>query len=479
MTTEDRHAGAARFAAELAAIVGAAHVLTGADVVAGYVADWTGQWRGHTLAVVRPGSTEEVSAVLALCHRAGWAVVPQGGNTGLVGGSVPMHGEVLLSTARLTRIEEVDPVGRTLAAGAGVTIAQAQGAAREHGLDLGVDLASRESATLGGIVATNAGGVRVIRHGDTRSRLVGVEAVLSDGRVLTRWKSLHKDNVGYDLPGLLTGSEGTLAVITRVLLRLVVPAAETQVALAGMASAGAALGLIHRLEDQGLTIEAAEIMTRAGVELVCAHQELRDPLDGPAPYYLLVEVSGSADVEASLLAVVADAGDSLLNAVVEAGPAPRLWAYRELHTESLSCDSGTPVLKLDIATPLAAVDAFLGQLASGLAARFPDARAVCFGHLAVGNIHVNLLGVPDAQRDAATDYVLRLVAAHDGSISAEHGVGRAKAQWMPLGRSDVDLQVMAAVRAALDPSGLLNPHILVGPGTLPNRPRKGLTEEAR
>ena len=452
----------ATFVDELAHIVGPANVLTDSDMVAGYVTDWTGHWHGATTAVVRPADTHEVSAVLACCHRAGVAVVPQGGNTGLVGGSVPMRGEIVLSTTRLAAIEEIDPVGRTLAAGAGVTVAQAQQAVREHGLDLGIDLASRDSATLGGIVSTNAGGVRMIKYGNTRSRLLGVEAVLSDGRVLTRWKALTKDNVGYDLPGLLTGAEGTLAVVTRVLMRLVIPAAATQVVMIGVDSVGAGLELIRRLECAGLTLEAAELMTRAGIGLVRKHRQLRMPLDADAPFYVLVEVSGPAEAQSILLGVLADADGMVLDAVVEAGPATKLWQYRESHTESVSAESSTPPVKLDIATPLRETEPFIEGLTAGLAIDFPGVYPICFGHIADGNIHVNLLDVADDRRDAVADFVLRLVTRHDGSISAEHGVGRAKARWITLGRSDVDLDLMASIRAALDPAGMLNPNILPG-----------------
>lgn len=445
---------------ELASVVGPAQVLTDPDVVAGYVTDWTGHWTGHTVAVVRPASTAEVSAVLAACHRRGAAVVPQGGNTGLVGGSVPMRGEVVLSTVRLNGIEHVDAVGRTLAAGAGVTVARARQAARDHGLDLGVDLASRDSATLGGIVATNAGGIRVIRYGNTRAQLLGVEAVLADGRVLTRWKELTKDNVGYDLPGLLAGSEGTLAVLTRVLMRLVVPPSDTQVALVGVENVSAALGLVADLQRAGLTLEAAELMTRAGVELVRAHRGLRSPLDVDPPFHLLVEVSGRDEAQAALLSVLQDAGATVRGAAVEPGPAHRLWEYRERHTEAVGAESSTPPVKLDVSTPLREIEPFLDALHDELAVAFPAVRAVCFGHLGDGNVHVNLLDVAADRRETITDLVLRRVARHDGSISAEHGVGRAKAPWIGLGRTEVDLAVMRSIRTAFDPAGLLNPGVL-------------------
>ncbi|MGW5517170.1 FAD-binding oxidoreductase [Nocardia africana] len=445
---------------ELAAIVGRAHVLTDPDVVAGHVVDWTGHWIGNTCAVVRPADTAEVAAVMAACHRAGVAVVPQGGNTGLVGGSIPMHGELVLSTARLDEIERVDPIGRTIAAGAGVTVARAQQAAREYDLDLGIDLASRDSATLGGIVATNAGGIRMIKNGNTRHQVLGLEAVLADGRTVRRWKELTKDNVGYDLPGLLAGSEGTLAVVTRVLMRLVVPPRETHVALIGVGDVGAALSLMAELQRAGLILEAAELMTRAGVDLVRTHCDLRAPLAADPAFYLLVEVSGPPETEAVLFDVLEAAGPMVLDAAVEPGPAHRLWRYREGHTESVSAESSTPPVKLDLSTPLREIEPFLVALGEDLAESAPAVRAICFGHLGDGNIHVNLLDIADDDRDAVTDTVLRRVALHDGSISAEHGIGRAKARWIGLGRSDVDLDIMRSIRAALDPARLLNPHIL-------------------
>nr|KOY49670.1 FAD-linked oxidase [Gordonia sp. NB41Y] len=446
----------------LAAIVGRAHVLTDADMVAGFVTDWTGHWHGRTTAVVRPADTGEVSAVLALCHRAGIAVVPQGGNTGLVGGSIPMNGEVVLSTTRLDRIEEVDPVGRTLAAGAGVRVAAAQRAAAEHGLALGTDLASRESATLGGIVSTNAGGVAMVKNGSTRSRLLGVEAVLADGRVVTRWTPLTKDNIGYDLPGLLAGAEGTLAVITRVLLRLVLPARTTATVLAGVDTISAALTLRDAISAAGLTLEAGELMTADGLDLVCAQQGVRRPLGTRTAYTALFEVSGPADPATALVEVLSDAdsGGIVVDAVLEDGHAPRLWHYREGHTESAAAASSTPVVKLDVAVPLPTMQNFLDELSALLHDDFPTVRPICFGHFVDGNVHVNLLDVPAARRDEVTDAVLQTVARHGGSISAEHGIGRAKLAWIGLGRDAVDRQIMAAVRAAFDPDSILNPHVL-------------------
>ncbi len=445
---------------ELTDIVGAAQVLTEPDMTAHYVTDWTGRWCGNTTAVVRPADTREVARVIQVCHRAGVGVVPQGGNTGLVGGSVPMHGEVVLSLVRLDDIGEVDPIGHTLAAGAGATVARVQSAARDAGFTFGIDLASRDSATLGGIVATNAGGVRMIKYGDTRAQLLGIEAVMSDGRVLTRWKTFRKDNVGYHLPSLLAGSEGTLAVVTKVLMKLHVPPSHTHCALIGIRTVGAAPALVDRLRRTGLTIEAAELMTDAGLHLVRRHRTLRRPLGEEFPYYLLVEVSGPPDTEALLLRTLELAGDLVVDATVEPDRGARLWSYREGHTEAINAASATPPVKLDITTPLAEVESFVDALTRTLGTEFPRARLILFGHIADGNVHVNLLDVEPGQAHRITGRVFELVAAHDGSISAEHGIGRSKASWMHLARSAVDIEVMKAIRNGIDPMLTLNPHIL-------------------
>jgi FAD/FMN-containing dehydrogenase len=448
----------------LTAIVGSGHVLTDEAVTKGYRTDWTGRWEGRATAVVRPASTDEVSAVVRACAGAGVAVVPQGGNTGLVGASIPHDGEVLLSLRRLDAVDAVDPVEQTLAAGAGTTVAAAQAAAAQVGLMLGIDLAARESATLGGAVATNAGGLRVVRLGATRAQLLGIEAVLADGSVLRRWTGLVKDNVGYDLVGLLTGSEGTLGVVTRVLMRLVSRPAHVHVVLVGVASLAAATEALAGLRRCGLTIEAAEYFHSDGLELVTSRLGLRAPFGGDFPTYLLVETSGLA--EADVLDALSGLGPLLGDATVEAGPGSRLWAYREGHTEAISAAAvsrGGAPLKVDVAVPLRRLAAFEAAVRDRIGERFPDVQVVTFGHLAEGNAHVNLLGLAGASADEATDLVLRLVIDHGGSISAEHGVGRAKRPWLSLARSPVDIAAMRAIKNALDPRGILSPGVLLPP----------------
>lgn len=446
---------------QLAGIVGDQHVLTDPQLTAGYTVDWTGRWQGDALAVVRPGVVDEVAEVVRACAAAGVAVVPQGGNTGLVGGSIPRSDQVLLSLRRLDRVEAVDPVAQTIAAGAGVTVARAQAVAAEHDLRFGIDLASRDSATLGGIVATNAGGVRVVRHGPTRAQLLGIEAVLADGSIVRRWTGLVKDNVGYDLPGLFAGSEGTLGVVTSVLMRLVVPAAGVHALLLALGSLDAALAALAAIRRTGLTIEAAEFMQRDGVELVCQRTGLRPPFPSPAATYLLVEVSG-ATAESAVEALEA-AAEHVEDATVEPAPARRLWAYRESHTEAVNAASSTPPVKLDISVPVSGLAEFEAALRRRLDSALPGATLVAFGHIAEGNLHVNLLDVPLDDAENATDVVLRLVAEHGGSISAEHGVGVAKLPWVRLGRTAADLAAMRAIKRALDPASVFNPGVLLPP----------------
>ncbi|QNG18659.1 FAD-binding oxidoreductase [Rhodococcus triatomae] len=461
MTTRDGHgraAGHEDVVRALSAVVGTANVLTDPATVTGYTTDWTGRYRSDVAVVVRPAGTDEVAQVLRLCHAADVPVTAQGGNTGLVGGGIPAPGAVLLSTRRLLGAPIVDAVGQTIEAAAGVTVAEADRAAREHGLRMGVDLASRESATLGGIVATNAGGIRMIRHGNTRRQLLGVEAVVADGRVLRRWQPLVKDNVGYDLPGLLCGSEGTLAVVTAVLMRLVGPAPPAQVVLAAVDRVDAAVEFCRRAARHGLTVEAAELMTAAGVGLVAGRTASALPAGGKAPFSILVEVSGGTTDD--VVEILGAADDLVVDAVVDEAPGRRLWQIREGHTEAIARSSATPVVKLDVAVPLGTMGPVVDAITAGIAECAPGARCVQFGHFLDGNIHVNVLDVPPDLAGPVTETVFTLVARYRGSISAEHGIGRAKLPWLSLGREPVDIEVMRSIKHALDPRGILNPGVL-------------------
>jgi FAD/FMN-containing dehydrogenase len=431
----------------LESVVGREHVLTDPGLRAGSEVDWTGRWRGTARAVVRPGTPEEVAAVVAACAGAGVPVVPQGGNTGLVGGGVPagLDAAVVLSTRRLDGLDPVAADG-TVVAGAGAVIAAVQAHARAAGRELGIDWAARDSATIGGAVATNAGGLRVLRWGPARAQLVGAEAALADGRLVSRVDGPLKDSSGYDLSGLLCGSEGTLGVLTRVRLRLVTPLPATRaVALVGVGSVPDATALLAAV--RGLDLAAAELIGAAALEIL----DLPTPLPDRWPAYVLVEAVGGVEGLAEALAGADGVGD----AVLAADPADRarLWRYRESITEAVS-RAGVPV-KLDVAVPVQR----LAEVWAALPAAGGADRTILFGHLAEGNVHVNLLGVAD--EDAATDRVLRLVAGAGGSISAEHGIGRAKARWLHLTRSAAELDALRAVKKALDPAGILNPGVML------------------
>jgi FAD/FMN-containing dehydrogenase len=455
--------GAAPLEEALAEVVGAANVLTDPDLLASYETDWTGRFSGRARCVVRPADTAAVSAVLAACSSAGVPVTVQGGNTGLVGGGVPAGGEVLLSTRRLAGLGPVDTVAGQVTAGAGVPLAVAQEHARRSGFDLGIDFAARDSATVGGLVATNAGGEQVLRHGGMRAQVVGLEAVLADGSVLSRLAGLPKDNTGYDLVGLLAGSEGTLAVITRVRLRLVPLLTARTVALVAVDGVGTAMAALRELAVRLPMLNAAELFGADGLALVRAHTGLPAPLPAEYPAYLLVECADRSDPTDALvdaLAEVSELVDGIADAAIATDSAGRakLWRYREAHTESISA-VGVPV-KLDVSVPLAQLADTVAALPATVEAAAPGARLIVFGHLNEGNLHVNVLDAGE-HGHAVTDAVLRLVTGCGGSISAEHGVGRAKTQWLPLSRSPVELAAMQAVKTALDPGGILNPGVLL------------------
>ena len=453
--------------ARLRDLVGEAHVVTDPDVTAPYAQDWTRRWQGKPLAVVRPGSTDQVAVVVRACAEAGVPLVPQGGNTGLVGAGVPQDGEVVLSLRRLDAVQPVDVLSRTVSAGAGATLAAVQAQARRAGLEVGIDFAARDSATIGGIVATNAGGERVQRNGVTRTQVRGLEAVLADGSVLSRMSGMPKDNTGYDLVQLLTGSEGTLGVITAVQLRLVQPAAAAGTALVAVQSLADALQVLTAVRDRFAGLDAAEYFHDDGLRLVLKHRSLGSPFGRPYPLYLLLEVAGiegSSTEALEELAGVLGELDAVRDAVLAGTPSDRrkLWELREAHTESISAE-GVPV-KLDVAVPLTSLAEFERRLPDVVHQASRAAVPILFGHIAEGNVHVNLLDATgDDAEGAVTDAVLRLVAEFGGSISAEHGIGLAKRRWLPLTRSAADIAAMRAVKQALDPAGILSPGRILPP----------------
>jgi FAD/FMN-containing dehydrogenase len=434
-------------------------VVVDPQVIASYTTDWTRRFEGRSVAVVRPGSTEEVAGVVTACGELGVALVPQGGNTGLVGGGVPLRGEVVLSLRRLQTLDSVDTLAGQVTAGAGVVLAGLQRAASASGWGYGVDLASRDSATVGGMVATNAGGTHVLRYGDTRAQVIGLEAVLGTGSVVSHLGGLVKDNTGYHLPGLLCGSEGTLAVVTAARLRLVPSMPCRTVAVLAFMTVSEALDASAAFRRSLPALEACELFLLPGLELVCSVTGMVSPFSGRHPVYLLVEVADHAD-PTDALAEATNSVDHVIEVVVATDPGPRfeLWRYREAHTDAIN--SLGPPHKLDVTLPLGSLARFVDQVPGAVAAIAPAARTWLFGHVGDGNIHVNVSGLlPDDDR--VDEEVLRMVGDFGGSISAEHGIGVAKRRWLHLSRTPAEISAFRAIKRSLDPDSVLNPNVLL------------------
>jgi len=426
--------------------------------MAAYTRDWTGAFEGVALAVVRPASAAEVAAVVDACVSSSAPLVPQGGNTGLVGGSVPgATPAVVLSTRGLASLGDVDPIGGQVTVGAGATLEAVQAHARAAGFEVPVDLAARGSATIGGMTATNAGGVHVMRYGTMRRNVAGIEAVTGDGRVLSHLTGLEKDNTGYDLAALLCGSEGTLGVVTAVRLRLVPTAPYRVTALLALPDLSAAVATLARLRAAVDGLEAAEYFVREGLELVRSRFGLAGPFARAHGAYLLVEAAGARDPTDALTPALASASE-VEDAAVATGGRRReeLWQLRDLHTEAVA-SVGVP-RKFDVTVPVALVPEFVaGACALAEAA---GATVHHWGHLGDGNVHFNALGL-GPEPETLDGPLLALVAEMGGSISAEHGIGRLKRPWLHLSRSPQEIAVFRAVKAALDPAGILNPEVLL------------------
>jgi FAD/FMN-containing dehydrogenase len=440
----------------LARIVGAAHVSTDPDVLATRSVDWTGRYRGTAAALVRPGNAGEVAAVLRACRDAGAPVTVQGGRTSLVAGTVPEHDDVLLSTERLTDVGEVDQAGRTLTAASGVTLAAAQRVAAAAGLRIGVDLAARDSATIGGMASTNAGGLRTVRYGNMAEQVLGLQVALPDGSLLRRHARVRCDNTGYDLTRLFVGAEGTLGVITEVELRLHRIPAHRIVALCGFADLPSLLTAARRLGDLE-TVAALELVDGGAAALGAERLNLEVPVTGT--WLLLVELAGDTD-QGDLLAASLDGAALTGEPAVGLDTAgmQRLWQVRESLAEVVGLFG--PPLKFDVALPVPAVAAFAARAAALTARVAPSARAVLFGHIGEGNLHLNLLGCSADEEAAIYPEMMALIAAHDGNVSSEHGVGSRKRAYLSMSREPTDIAVMRSIKAALDPTGFLNPAVL-------------------
>jgi FAD/FMN-containing dehydrogenase len=458
--------------ARIAGIVGGAHVLSAPADIEPFLNDWRGRFRGAARAVVKPGSTDEVAAVVRVCAETGISMVPQGGNTGLCGGAVPDESgdEILVSLVRMNRVRALDAANATITVEAGMPLAAVQDAANAAGLHFPLSLASEGSCTIGGNLSTNAGGTAVLRYGNTRDLTLGVEAVLADGSIFSALRGLRKDNTGYDLKQLFIGAEGTLGIITAAVLKLF-PAPRTRVtAFAAVSSVEAAIDLLRRLQAAlSDRLTGFEVMSAFSLVLSRKHHPgVPDPLPGH-PWYVLIQADDSAAnaplpvlIETALAAAV-EAGVVADVVVAQSGEqAARLWALRENISEAQRREG--PNIKHDISLPASAIPPFMRECAIALGQAFPGARLVVFGHLGDGNLHYNL-SAPEAidARDfmdnaaRANRIVHDLVARHGGSFSAEHGVGQLKRDELVRYKSPVELRMMRAVKLAFDPLCLMNP----------------------
>lgn len=453
----------------LAKIVGAAHVTTDPDVLDGRSVDHTGRYRGHASMLVRPGTAEEVAAVLGACRAAGVPVTVQGGRTSLVAGTVPEHDDVLLSTERLTEIGEVDTVERRIRVGAGVTLAAVQRAATKAGLVFGVDIAARDSATVGGMASTNAGGLRTVRYGNMGEQVIGLDVVLPDGSIVQRHSQVRQDNTGYDLASLFVGAEGTLGVITSLDLRLHPTPTSRVTAVCGFADLDDLLEAGREFRDMD-GIAALELIDSRASDLTAEHLGVAAPVTGA--WQLLIELAADTDQTEHLADALEHARLTGEPAVgVDVNSQQRLWQVRESVAEILGLYG--PPLKFDVSLPLSAIASFARESAELIAGHAPDAIPVLFGHIGEGNLHLNVLRCAldsdersreeptVGEREAALySAMMALIARHGGNVSSEHGVGSRKRDYVGMSRTSADIAAMRAVKTAFDPAGYLNPAVL-------------------
>ena len=448
----------------LAEIVGAANVLTAPADTKPYFTDWRRQYSGSAECVVRPAATREVAQVIALCAREGVGVIPQGGNTGLVGGSVPMghRREVVLSLGRLNRIRALDILNDTMTVEAGCVLAAVQKAAEDAGRLFPLSLAAEGSCQIGGNLSTNAGGVNVLRYGSAREQVLGLEVVLPDGRIWDGLRALRKDNTGYDLKQLFLGAEGTLGVITAAVLRLYPRPSATATAWIALDSPRSAVELLAQLRARlGDRISAFELVSRPCLEAVLAHlRDLQDPLPSAHPWYVLAEL-GDSGPSAALRTRLEDAlgecasGGALRDAAVaQSGEQSRaLWRIRETIPEAQFTN-----VKHDLSVPVSRIPEFVDQAGARLGAAFPGIPVYCFGHVGDGNLHYNVGSealMP--RRGEISRIVYDVLDSFAGSISAEHGLGQLKRDEIRRHKDPLELELMRTLKRTLDPQGVMNP----------------------
>ncbi|HEX4302267.1 MAG TPA: FAD-binding oxidoreductase [Rhizomicrobium sp.] len=433
-----------------------------------HLEEWRRKYKGRSPLLLKPATPAEVAAILAICNETATPIVPQGGNTGLVGGQIPFDGEVLLSLARMNRVRGLNAAAHTLSVEAGVVLATVQKTADDAGLFFPLSLAAEGTATIGGNLSTNAGGVNVLRYGMARDLVLGLEVVLADGRVLDHMTGLRKDNTGYDLKQLFLGAEGTLGIITATVLKLFPKPAAHATGFVAVPSPAAAVALLSRMQmATGGLVSAFEILPRIGLELVTAHiSGTRDPLPAPSPWYVLVEATSAAqfDLNAVFEHALAEAGDLVSDAALAASDAQRaaFWALRENMSEAQKREGAS--IKHDVSVPVSEIPAFLDKATAAVLAVLPGARPVSFGHIGDGNIHFNFsapIGSDPPAFLARWEEIQRIV--HDivhgfgGSISAEHGIGVQKRDQLGRYKSAVEMDLMRMLKRTLDPKNILNP----------------------
>jgi FAD/FMN-containing dehydrogenase len=449
------------------------HVVTDADALAPRLIDWRRKYTGAAQALVKPGTTEEVAAVVGACAETGTPIVPQGGHTGLVGGSTPdLDGRaVILSTERLNRIRDVDPLNNTMTVEAGCVLQTLQEAAARHDRLFPLSLAAEGTCRIGGNLATNAGGLNVLRYGNARDQVLGLEVVLPDGQVWDGLRTLRKDNTGYDLKQLFVGSEGTLGVITAATLKLQPQPLETATAFCAVRDVEAALELLDRCQrDTAQSLTSFELIPRLGIDLSLKHvRGSVDPLEDAHDWYVLVEAKGGhgdgglkGALENALMQAYEDALVLDAAPAESAGQAQAFWHLREAVVEAQRHEGGS--IKHDVAVPVSSVPAFLAEASAKAAEMIPGIRPVPFGHLGDGNIHFNLTQPEDADTQAflarweeVNAAVHDIVARYRGSISAEHGIGQMKVAENARFKPAVELELMRAIKRTFDPHNIMNP----------------------
>jgi FAD/FMN-containing dehydrogenase len=462
---------------QLRTLVGAQGLLTDKNDVEPYVQDWRGIYVGETAAVVRPANTEEVAAVVRACAASRTPIVPQGGNTGMCMASVPRAGrhEIVVSLARMNRIREVDALNNTLTAEAGVVLANIQQAAAEVDRLFPLSLGAEGSCTIGGNLSTNAGGVNVLRYGNTRDLVLGLEVVLPDGRIWNGLRSLRKDNTGYDLKQLFVGAEGTLGIIAAAVLKLFPRPGAVETGFIAVPSPAAAIELLARTRaGTGDGVTAFELISRRALEMVLRHiPGTADPLASPSPWYVLLEASSGAaggGLRAALEQVLAEGAEAglLQDATLAASgeQAKALWRLRESITEAQKPEGGS--IKHDVSVPVSKVPEFIARASAAVEAALPGIRVVAFGHAGDGNIHFNLsqpVGADPAaylaRWEAFNRIVHDIVAELHGSISAEHGIGRLKREELTHYKAPLEIELMRLIKQSLDPKGIMNPDKVV------------------